>query len=68
MFASKGVKRMSNKPIYLGDGLYATFDGHQIELRVGAHTAQPCAFLEREVFENLVDYAREQLEWKDDRL
>lgn len=39
---------------YLGDGVYAEFDGHQILLT----TESAAIWLEPEVFANLVEYAK----------
>lgn len=44
------------EPMYLGDGVYATFDGYHIELRVGAHHNPPVAFLEPSVMDKLIEY------------
>lgn len=41
---------------YLGDGVYASFDGYQIWLHVGAHTNPPVVALEPEVLKALNDY------------
>lgn len=41
---------------YLGDGVYATFDGYQIWLAVNHHENKVVA-LEPEVFANLLAYA-----------
>lgn len=47
---------------YLGDGVYASYDGYQICLHVGAHTNEPVVALEPEVFERLVAYSKKL--WK----
>lgn len=47
------------KPIvetYLGDGLYASFDGYQIKLRAPRDGADSVVFLEPEVVMALADY------------
>jgi hypothetical protein len=44
---------------YLGDGVYASFDGHHVWLRVGSHDAEPGIALEPEVFAALVQYQRD---------
>lgn len=45
------------KSTYLGDGLYASFDGYMIKLHVGAHYREPCCALEPEVLDALIKYA-----------
>lgn len=45
------------RPVYLGDGLYAGFDGFHITLHLGDHRSPPVAFLEREVFDSLVKFS-----------
>ena len=45
-----------NKDIYLGDGVYASFDGYQIWLAVNDHNNKVIA-LEPGVFEALKQYA-----------
>jgi hypothetical protein len=42
---------------YLGDGVYASFDGYQIWLRVGHHQAPPAVALEPQVLHALNNYA-----------
>jgi hypothetical protein len=45
---------MSENPIYLGDAVYAFFDGNGIELRLNHH-ASPCLiYLEPEVVKALM--------------
>jgi hypothetical protein len=44
---------------YLGDGVYASFDGYMIWLRTGSHDAKPAIALEPEVFAQLVKYQRD---------
>ena len=44
---------------YIGDGVYASFDGYQIWLRVGSHTAPPLVAIEPEVLESLCELATE---------
>jgi hypothetical protein len=46
------------KDKYLGDGVYASFDGYQIWLAVSDHTNKVIA-LEPEVLNALVNYAKE---------
>ena len=48
-----------NKEIYLGDGLYASFDGWQINLRAPRGKDDHFVRLEPEVFDSLVRFARE---------
>lgn len=43
---------------YLGDGVYASFDGYQIWLARGTHENKVIA-LDPEVFESLIDYQRD---------
>jgi hypothetical protein len=44
---------MSENPIYLGDALYAFFDGNGIELRLNDHASGCLIYLEPEVIEAL---------------
>ena len=55
---------MSENKKYLGDGVYATFDGHQIWLETerGFHTDRIA--LEPAVFISLVGYAQRDLGWR----
>lgn len=43
---------------YLGDGVYASWDGWQIWLRTGSHTSEHGIALEPAVFAALVKYER----------
>jgi hypothetical protein len=45
------------QPEYLGDGVYATFDGYQIWLRVNDHRSPPLVALEPSVMVALARYA-----------
>ena len=45
-----------NQATYLGDGVYASFDGFQIWLHLGAHTNPPLIALEPSVLKALNDY------------
>lgn len=45
------------KPRYLGDGVYASFDGYQIWLHVGSHDTPPVVALEPRVLVSLNTYA-----------
>lgn len=47
---------MAGQITYLGDGLYASFDGYQIALRVNDFRDKPVAYLDPEVQEALVKY------------
>ena len=54
---SRGPTTMEN-PTYLGDAVYAYFDGNGIELRLNAHD-QPCTvYLEPETLQNLIEFAQ----------
>lgn len=44
---------------YLGDGVYASFDGYHIWLRTGSHDAEPAIALEPAVIEALLEYRRD---------
>lgn len=44
------------QPRYLGDGVYASFDGYHINLHVGSHDAPPAVALEPFVLTALVQY------------
>jgi hypothetical protein len=44
-------------PRYIGDGVYASFDGYQIWLHLNAHTAPPLIALESECIVALIEYA-----------
>jgi hypothetical protein len=44
-------------PRYLGDGVYASFDGYQIWLHVGSHDARPVVALEPKVIDALNQFA-----------
>ena len=48
--------------IYLGDGVYASFDGYQIWLAVNHHENKQVA-LEPKVMEALLEYANRMLGW-----
>jgi hypothetical protein len=50
---------MSENANYLGDGVYADFDGYQIELKANSHdNPTDVIYLEPSVFESLLRYAR----------
>jgi hypothetical protein len=44
------------KITYIGDGVYASFNGMHITLRVNDHRSEPVVFLEVEVMEALIQY------------
>lgn len=57
-----GGKERDERPCYLGDGVYATFDGYHIWLRTGAHEGPyvtNAIALEPSVFKALLKYQRE---------
>jgi hypothetical protein len=43
---------------YLGDGLYASFDGWQFRLRAPRDDGDHVVYLDGQVFASFVDYAR----------
>ena len=53
---------MTEDSIYLGDGVYASFDGYQIWLAVNHHENKQVA-LEPKVMEALLEYANRVLGW-----
>lgn len=46
-------------PVYLGDGVYASFDGYQIWLHLGAHDNPRLIALEPGTYRSLMDYAQQ---------
>lgn len=44
------------EPEYLGDAVYASFDGYHIELRLNDHRSPPVVFLEPAVMDALINY------------
>src|SRR5258708_4938077 len=42
--------------IYIGDAIYAHFDGNGIELKLNDHRNQCAVYLEPEVMENLIEF------------
>lgn len=44
---------------YLGDGVYASFDGYQVWLHVNHHEAPPCVALEPAVIDAINRYFRD---------
>lgn len=49
---------MSNHPEYLGDGVYVTYDGDNVELRLNRHDEPVVVYLEPFVMEKLIAYYR----------
>jgi hypothetical protein len=48
----------ANKETYLGDGLYASFDGYQIKLRAPhGGDVEEAVYLESEVYQALLRFA-----------
>lgn len=45
-----------DKEVYLGDGLYASFDGYQIKLRAPTGLNDQEVYLEPKVYNNLVKF------------
>lgn len=45
-------------PIYLGDGVYASFDGYRIWLHLNAHDSPPLIAIEPQVYDALKLYAK----------
>jgi hypothetical protein len=43
---------------YLGDGVYASFDGYQIWLTVNDHRNPPVVALDEGVMERLIEYSK----------
>lgn len=48
-----------SKEIYLGDGLYASFDGFMITLRAPRENGDHLVMLEPEVFAALVEFQKQ---------
>lgn len=46
---------------YIGDGLYASFDGWQVWLRAPRHDGDHEVALEPQVLSNLIDFAKESM-------
>ncbi len=51
---------------YLGDGVYASFDGYHVWLRTGSHDAEPAIALEPAVFMSLARYYERVWKGSDD--
>lgn len=45
--------------IYLGDAVYAHFDGYGVELKLNDHRAECLIYLEPNVLENLIKFRNE---------
>ena len=43
---------------YLGDGVYASFDGYHIELRANDPVHGPVIYMEPQVYQSLTRYAK----------
>jgi hypothetical protein len=43
-------------PAYIGDGVYALFDGNGIQLKLGGHDNECTVYLELDVMENLQEF------------
>lgn len=52
------TQRPEPRETYLGDGLYASFDGYQITLRAPRGNDDHWVCLEPSVFHSLIDFAR----------
>lgn len=46
------------EPTYLGDGVYASFDGYQMWLHLNDHRSPALIALEPSVYKSLVEYAK----------
>lgn len=51
-------------PIYLGDAVYAYFDGYGVELRLNDHRSQCAVYLEPDVLQNLINFWTAQQQTK----
>lgn len=47
-----------DQPVYLGDGVYSSFDGYQIWLHLGEHTAPGLIALDQHTLKALVEYGK----------
>jgi hypothetical protein len=56
------ARDVGREEVYLGDGLYASFDGFMILLRAPRRHEDHWVGLEPEVYEKLVEFARDR--WK----
>lgn len=48
-----------DKETYLGDGLYASFDGYQIKLRAPQLHGEQVVYMELEVYQSLLQFVKE---------
>lgn len=46
------------RPRYIGDGVYASFDGFHVWLHLDSHDAPPIVALESAVMDSLIEYSR----------
>lgn len=53
MDAQTIAKILPENPTYIGDGVYAFFDGYMIGLSLGDHRNPPAVWLEPEVMDSL---------------
>lgn len=53
-----GVEPPTLGPAYLGDGVYASFDGYQVWLHLNSHDAPAIVAIDRDVFVALQIYCR----------
>jgi|HubBroStandDraft_4_1064222.scaffolds.fasta_scaffold00027_42 hypothetical protein len=51
------LKELSKRETYLGDGLYASFDGYQFKLRAPRERSDEEVFLEPDVLRAFVEFA-----------
>ena len=56
---------MSNHHEYLGDGVYASFDGYNVCLSLGSHDNDPVIYLDPVTLKALIYYARKVPEFDD---
>lgn len=54
------------KPEYLGDGVYAEFDGYHIWLHANSYPSATQIALEPYTFQNLLKYAKQLKEFSDE--
>jgi hypothetical protein len=47
-------------PVYLGDAVYAQYDGNGVELRLNRHDAPVAVYLEPEVLSALIAFWKEK--------
>lgn len=46
------------EPVYLGDSVYASFDGYQIWLHLNDHHSRPLIALDPKTWDQLVSYGK----------